>query len=338
MSVVYRAVSGPVGGISAASIDVPSSGFTANDLLLLFVCASHNDITDPPLPPSGWTLVEEWFEGETTSLHIHAYARVATGSEPANYTVTANGNQVLMAGIVGWYSGAGNVLVVDAHAVQDNDTVSTDHPFPSLSISRNNAGLTCFGVPQANVASTPDAAMTERWDEQSGLIRTFLMTETGLVAGATGARVATLESAGVGHSMAVAVSELPPVYEPGYRVGIGWDVPLADLVELYPAARDGFVRPTQRDHSDGSPIDQALYAPVTYQLFDLDEDYQAELAKYGLLEAQSAKVTLYAPSETFEWKRYNGTAIQPELGTDGSRTEGFLKNFVIYVKDLREIP
>lgn len=120
-----------------------------------------------------------------------------------------------------------------------------------------------------------------------------------------------------------------------YAVGVGWNVPLNELGTV--RCRNGEVRPTERRYSDGGAQDVGLYSAPVFDLFPNSPAYQAELTKFGILAVKWARVTWYTRDTFFNWHRYNGIAVQPEPGQDGSRARYFLRGFAIYIHALVQL-
>lgn len=120
-----------------------------------------------------------------------------------------------------------------------------------------------------------------------------------------------------------------------YLIAVGHNVAVEDMLPFDPQPETPGMIPTRRTNAlSGKVIDEGLYVPYTWPLFDLDEDYRAILAQCGLLTATTALVSIYAQDENYDWVARNGMAIKPEIGTDGRR-DFFLQNFTIRVIDLR---
>lgn len=122
-----------------------------------------------------------------------------------------------------------------------------------------------------------------------------------------------------------------------YLIALGHNVALLDMDAIDPQPRNGEVIATIRSYSDGGARDTVLHCAPTWDVLETPEQYQALLEQFGLLDATTALVTFYTRTETFAWNRYNGTAIQPELGKDGGWANFFPRNFTIYIRDLAEV-
>lgn len=88
--------------------------------------------------------------------------------------------------------------------------------------------------------------------------------------------------------------------------------------------------PTRRQFgASGRVIDELFYVPLTWPLFDLEEDYQAILTQGGVLVATTALVSVQVQDQNYDWVIRNATAVKPQIGVDGSRKEMFLQDFTI---------
>lgn len=152
--------------------------------------------------PAGWTLV-----ASVGSPHFQEiYAKIAGASEPSTVSVTISGAAVNMfVGIVTFFSTVPITLTVDATANQVNAS-STNRVWAGVTTTAANGQLACFGNFSAASNSTPDGAMTERWDTGTA-IRSYLMTQALGAAGATGTRTATAVGALASNTVTVSVVE-----------------------------------------------------------------------------------------------------------------------------------
>lgn len=182
MTVLERAhASGVSSSTSPRSVTKPAG--IQNDDLILLTCHLTAAIA-PSTFPSGFTLVES----TTDTPGIFVYSKIADGSEAATFTFTFASGQGIVDMIV-LYSDTATPLIVNDSASQHNAS-STDREFPSVTTTKSNAYLACFGALSSNVASAPPSGMTEIIDNNAGL-RNYLMVETVASTGATGTRTAT---------------------------------------------------------------------------------------------------------------------------------------------------
>lgn len=189
-------------GTTATSRTVPKpSGVVAGDLLLLQIGTAT---TQTVTLPDGWFLILR----SVGTNGIHLYGKIATAGEPSDYTITFGASTVSVCGIVALYSDSGARLGVDAMTFTTGAS-STNRIFPTLTTSRDDALLCCFGAVSVTSDNTPDAAMTERWDLDTTR-RIYLMTETLGAAGSTGTRTAT-GAAATSKNFSVAIAEIDAI-------------------------------------------------------------------------------------------------------------------------------
>lgn len=122
-----------------------------------------------------------------------------------------------------------------------------------------------------------------------------------------------------------------------YRIGIGHDLDLGDLTLLQPQPTSTGVQVTRRVvAANGMVHDQGLYVQLIWPVLEGDAEYRTILGYFGLNAAKVADVTIYARDERWLYRRYNGLAVQPELGTD-ARWRYFPTNITILVRNLKEV-
>lgn len=121
-----------------------------------------------------------------------------------------------------------------------------------------------------------------------------------------------------------------------YRVATGHDIALGSLTVLDPQPRGGEVK-ALRSYGDTGASERALHCTLQWSVLETEAQYQALLTQFGLLDALYSRVTIYTRSPVFDWVRYNGIAVRPEIGVDGEWSRYFARNFTIYVKDLEEL-
>lgn len=94
--------------------------------------------------------------------------------------------------------------------------------------------------------------------------------------------------------------------------------------------------PTRRQNAiSGRVIDEAEYYPLTWPLFETQEDYQTTLTQCGLLVAKTALVSVQIEDENYDPILRNAVAVKPQVGTDGGRSDGFLKGFTVLLTRLQ---
>lgn len=123
-----------------------------------------------------------------------------------------------------------------------------------------------------------------------------------------------------------------------YAVGAGHNLGALALTAIDPQPAHGFVRVTRRHHSLNRKVqDDALYVILEYSTLEDGAAYRDLLGQFGLLTAKEADITLNCRDQAYRWKRYNGVACQPVLGTDGEWQAYFPRGFGILVKELEEL-
>lgn len=122
-----------------------------------------------------------------------------------------------------------------------------------------------------------------------------------------------------------------------YRVAENHDIALVSLTVLSPQPATEGVRATQRDFlADGSILEQGQYVEFRWSSLKNIAAYTTILALFGLDNADSADVTIYAKNARMAWTRYNGRAVYPMPGQDvGYRS--FPRNVTILIKNLQEL-
>jgi hypothetical protein len=121
-----------------------------------------------------------------------------------------------------------------------------------------------------------------------------------------------------------------------YMVAVGHDIALASLTVIDPQPRDGAIR-ALRSYGDGGAQERADHCFLQWNVLETPEQYQDLLTAFGLLDALYSSITLYTKNEVFSWQRFNGIAIQPRIGEDGSWSRYFARDFVIAVRNLEPL-
>jgi len=119
-----------------------------------------------------------------------------------------------------------------------------------------------------------------------------------------------------------------------YRVKTGHDQALIDLEVCDPQPASIGLEYTRVSYgADGVTHREGPFVRLRYSVLPTD-DYTSVLDQFGLADAETALVTLYAEDEQYGPQRYNGRAIRPVLGRDGGRRQYFLRDVTILVRDL----
>ncbi|WP_394828159.1 hypothetical protein [Pendulispora albinea] len=170
-------------------------GVAAGDLLVAAIqyCAHPVNITPPP----GWTLVADQIAGEGTDQVFHelVYSRVATASEPSEYTFQRPSEDVYVDVQVAAYSGASAI-----DKVASTTTTGGAIAAPSVTTSQTNERLVAVftGWTAGNWSIAP--GMTER----SNFDANSLQDESIAAAGPTGSREA-VNNEGVMTAVSIAI-------------------------------------------------------------------------------------------------------------------------------------
>lgn len=126
--------------------------------------------------------------------------------------------------------------------------------------------------------------------------------------------------------------------DPKYRLAVGHDVALEDLLVIDPQPRSEGLAFARRTYAaDGSVRQEAPYVVLMWDVLDDGDAFQALMAQFGLgmPGVLTAEVTLSGPLDAFWQDAYfNGTAVRPQPGTDAVRRDYFLRNVQVVVRDL----
>lgn len=94
------------------------------------------------------------------------------------------------------------------------------------------------------------------------------------------------------------------------------------------------VKPSRRSFAaDGSIVEEGLYLELEWGVLESAADYLTLLTAFGLHDALTNEITIYARDARFVNVRYNGIAVRPELGRD-ARWDMFPRGVTILVKNL----
>lgn len=121
-----------------------------------------------------------------------------------------------------------------------------------------------------------------------------------------------------------------------YRVALTHDQALEDLDDIAPQPATVGYQHTRRTYAaSGAVIDELPFVEFNWTTIGTATQYQALLTQFGLSSATTAEVTVYVQNENYAWVLRNGTAVKPQIGSDGQRANSFLRGFTILVKNLR---
>ena len=120
-----------------------------------------------------------------------------------------------------------------------------------------------------------------------------------------------------------------------YSVKTGHDAALLDLVSMTPQPRSTGVQVARRGYAaSGAVIEEGNYIILQWSVINSVTDWNTLLSQFGLGSALYAEVTVYAPNHLFSYTRYNGTAIRPQIGVDVQRTNFFIRNVCMVIRDM----
>lgn len=122
-----------------------------------------------------------------------------------------------------------------------------------------------------------------------------------------------------------------------FLIAVGHDVAPEDMTPFDPQPSTIGLQYTRRQYAaSGGVTDELPFIDLVFELFDDDPaDYQAVLTLSGLLVARTALVSVQIEDENYDPVVRNGRAVKPFIGSDGQRSEMFLKGFVLLIKSLR---
>jgi len=120
-----------------------------------------------------------------------------------------------------------------------------------------------------------------------------------------------------------------------YRAAVGSNVALASLTVINPQPTSPGLKATRRIFlGNGSVLDEGLYVEWIYSMVETPAQLTTILTPLGIQSLPSATVTIYTRNPLYQYKRYTGTAIQPEATWENY----FIRNMVIIIRDLKLLP
>lgn len=123
-----------------------------------------------------------------------------------------------------------------------------------------------------------------------------------------------------------------------YRAAPGHGIALLSLVLIDPQPASAGFKVTERSYGlSGAVYQQAPYIELVWSMIETPTQYASILSQFGLTSVLYANVTVYIPNAAYTYARYNGIAVKPEIGKDGARSNYFLRDFVILIKDLNPL-
>lgn len=120
-----------------------------------------------------------------------------------------------------------------------------------------------------------------------------------------------------------------------YRAAAGHGVALVSLTVLAPQPASSGFKQTERSFGlSGSVFEQAPFLELVWSVVDSPSEYATILAYFGLTSVLYANVTVYIPNAAYAYARFNAVAVKPKIGDDGQRSNYFLRDFTILLKNL----
>ena len=120
-----------------------------------------------------------------------------------------------------------------------------------------------------------------------------------------------------------------------YRASGGHGVALVSLTVLNPQPASIGFRNTERSYGlSGAVYEQAPYIELNWSMVEDATQYGNILSAFGLTSVLYANVTVYIPNANYAYARYNAVSVRPMIGQDGGRSNFFLRDFTILLKNL----
>ena len=206
---VRSSVSGQNAAPASTLVITKPAGLAANDVMVAGV-AVRGSVT--VTAPSGWTLIRSDANG--SSMKLNSYSRVATSSEPANYTWSFSSAKAA-AGTITAYSGVDTTTPVDASSGQFNLSDSTSIVAPSATTTgANERVIGLFSIMKATTITAPGGMQELGEATSSGGSEPPVTIEsadtTQASAGATGDKTATAGSADRANGQLIALRPASP--------------------------------------------------------------------------------------------------------------------------------
>jgi MSHA biogenesis protein MshQ len=183
--------------VSSVQITKPT-GLAVGDVMVAVVTQRAGSFPIVSSPPSGWTLLLNRDNG--SSIGMAVYYRVATNSEPANWTWNFGASD-RAAGAISAYRGVDTSAPIAASGSQANAS-SVSMTAPSVSPAGANAMLLgIYASQNGGITATAPSGMAEAYDAATGAGPNGIALASAYAiqaaAGASGTKVATASSAAI---------------------------------------------------------------------------------------------------------------------------------------------
>jgi hypothetical protein len=200
MAIAFRseAHAGTATAGTTLTVNKPA-GTASGDVLVAAILNRRESTHGVQVGPAGWSNVE----GENSELeavhNLQIWTKVATGSEPADYTWTNTGGGAWAGAITAW-SGVSNGGPIGGTISGEDTSGDTTYNHPGLTTTIANSVAVCFfgvneGATPTRLPLTLHASSTKRAEANSTVtgigMGVCIASEAVAVAGATGARNAT---------------------------------------------------------------------------------------------------------------------------------------------------
>lgn len=214
MTIAFRSFStfdNSTGALSSVPVDKPA-GTASGDVLIAFCMYYGQDAG--PTPPSGWTEIDYASEvtPKTNSGHrLHAWYRVAGGSEPSTYTWSMVNTDLYSAFAIVCYSGVNTSSPIDGTPSFQFNGTSASMSAASITTTVANAMLVFLGCAgdSAAFSATPPSSFTERVDFYADWRSLYAAEKIQPSAGATGSQIATINTSRINWGALVALKPAP---------------------------------------------------------------------------------------------------------------------------------
>lgn len=200
MAIAFRSAANAGTSAAGTSLTITKpTGVASGDVLVAIVECGRESTRGAQTGPAGWSNPVGVNDEADNLINLQLWTKVATGSEPANYTWTNTGGGAWAGTITAW-TGVSNGGPTGASAANVDATPDTTFSHSGLTTqSANSVALYGYGVSDGatptRVPMTAHASTTKRGEANSTTtangMGVMLASEARASAGATGARNAT---------------------------------------------------------------------------------------------------------------------------------------------------